>query len=92
MAGAGHRLLRFFIPPFLIFLLPVTPQYSVLVSIMLELDSTFVLVRIRGGGEFGDAWHDAGRRSNRQNAFDDFIAAAEWLCAEGFTTPGILVG
>jgi prolyl oligopeptidase len=65
----------------------VTPQYSVLVSLMLELGSTFVLARIRGGGEFGDAWHDAGRRGKRQNAFDDFIAAAEWLCAEGFTTP-----
>jgi prolyl oligopeptidase len=68
----------------------VTPQYSVLVSIMLALGSTFVLARIRGGGEFGDAWHDAGRRSRRQNAFDDFIAVAEWLCAEGFTTPRML--
>jgi prolyl oligopeptidase len=65
----------------------LTPQYSVLVSIMLELDSTFVLARIRGGGEFGGAWHDAGRRRRRQNAFDDFIAAAEWLCAKGVTTP-----
>jgi prolyl oligopeptidase len=73
----------------------VTPQYSVLVSIMLELESTFVLSRIRGGGEFGEAWHDAGKRRKRQNAFDDFIAAAEWLCAEGVTTSkrlGILGG
>jgi prolyl oligopeptidase len=65
----------------------VTPQYSVLVSTMLELGSTFVLARIRGGGEFGDAWHDAGRQSRRQNAFDDFIAAAEWLSAKGVTAP-----
>jgi len=65
----------------------VTPQYSILVSLMLELDSTFVLARIRGGGEFGQAWHDAGKGVRRQNAFDDFIAAAEWLCAEGVTTP-----
>jgi prolyl oligopeptidase len=64
-----------------------TPQYSVLVSIMLELGGTFVLARIRGGSEFGEAWHDAARRGRRQNAFDDFISAAEWLCAEGVTTP-----
>jgi prolyl oligopeptidase len=64
----------------------VTPQYSVLVSILLELGGTFVIARIRGGGEFGEAWHDAGRRCMRQNTFDDFIAAAEWLCTEGITT------
>jgi len=65
----------------------VTPQYSVLVSIMLDLGCTFVLAGIRGGGECGEAWHDAGRRGKRQNAFDDFIAVAEWLCAEKVTTP-----
>jgi prolyl oligopeptidase len=65
----------------------VTPQYSVLVSIMLDMGGTFVLARIRGGGELGEAWHDAAKRGRRQNAFDDFIAAAEWLCAEGVTTP-----
>jgi prolyl oligopeptidase len=64
----------------------VTPQHSALVSIMLELGCTFVLARIRGGGEFGNAWHDAGRKNLRQNSFDDFIAAAEWLCANGITT------
>lgn len=64
----------------------VTPQYSVLVSIMLELGATFALTRIRGGGEFGGAWHDAGRGGKRQNAFDDFIAVAEWLHSEGITS------
>jgi prolyl oligopeptidase len=65
----------------------VTPQHSVFVSVMLELGSTFVLAQLRGGGEFGEAWHEAANGANRQNAFDDFIAAAEWLCAKGFTTP-----
>lgn len=68
----------------------VTPQYSVLVSIMLESDNTFVLARLRGGGEFGEAWHEEANRAKRQNAFDDFIAAAEWLCAKGLTTPEML--
>jgi prolyl oligopeptidase len=66
---------------------PVTPQYSALISIMLELGCTFVLARIRGGGEFGNAWHDAGKRRRRQNTFDDFIAAASWLSTEGLTSP-----
>jgi prolyl oligopeptidase len=65
----------------------VTPQYSVLVAMIMEFGGTFALARIRGGGEFGEAWHDAAIRGRRQNAFDDFIAAAEWLCAERVTTP-----
>jgi prolyl oligopeptidase len=43
--------------------------------------------QIRGGGEFGKAWHDAGRARNRQTAFEDFISVAEWLCKRGVTTP-----
>jgi prolyl oligopeptidase len=65
----------------------MTPQFSVLVAIMMELGVTFALPQIRGGGEFGKAWHDAGRGRSRQQAFDDFIGAAEWLCREGVTTP-----
>jgi prolyl oligopeptidase len=65
----------------------MTPQFSVLVTIMLELGAVFVLPHIRGGGEFGKAWHEAGKRRNKQTAFDDFIAAAEWLHCEGITTP-----
>lgn len=63
-----------------------TPRFSVLVSIMLELGCVFALPHIRGGGEFGKTWHDAARRRNRQVAFNDFIRAAEWLCATGRTT------
>jgi len=67
--------------------IPITPQFSVLVTIMLELGVVFALPHIRGGGDFGKEWHDAGRGRNRQMAFDDFIQAAEWLCAEGVTSP-----
>jgi prolyl oligopeptidase len=66
--------------------LPMSPQFSVLVSIMMELGVTFALPHIRGGGEFGREWHDAARGRNRQVAFDDFIAAAEWLCSDQVTT------
>jgi prolyl oligopeptidase len=66
---------------------PITPQFSLLVTIMLELGVVFALPHIRGGGDFGKEWHHAGRGRSRQMAFDDFIRAAEWLCAEGITSP-----
>jgi prolyl oligopeptidase len=65
----------------------MTPQFSVLVAIMMELGVTFALPSVRGGGEFGRAWHETARGRNRQIAFDDFVAAAEWLCKNGTTTP-----
>ena len=64
-----------------------TPQFSVLVAIMIDLGATLAIPHIRGGGEFGRAWHDAGRGRNKQVAFDDFIAAAEWLCGQRLTIP-----
>jgi prolyl oligopeptidase len=66
---------------------PTTPQFSVLVAIMMELGVVFAIPHIRGGGEGGKQWHDAGRARNRQFSFDDFIATAEWLCQQGLTTP-----
>lgn len=54
---------------------------------MVELGAVFALPHIRGGGEFGMQWHDAGRSRNRQKAFDDFLNAAVWLCSKGITTP-----
>jgi prolyl oligopeptidase len=65
----------------------MTPQFSVLGTIMKEIGATIAIAHVRGGGEFGQAWHDAGRKQNRQNAIDDFIAAAEWLWAHGVVTP-----
>jgi len=64
----------------------MTPQFSVFVSFMMEQGCIFALPNIRGGGEFGGNWHAAGQRRNRQNAFDDFLAAAEWLIDTGVTS------
>jgi prolyl oligopeptidase len=69
---------------------PMTPQFSVLVALMLARGAIFAIPHIRGGGEFGKAWHNAGRRRNRQTSFDDFFAAAEWLCRAGITSPSQL--
>lgn len=63
--------------------IPMTPQFSVLVAIMMELGAIFALPHIRGGGDFGKDWHDAARGRNRQVAVGDFISAAEWLASEG---------
>jgi prolyl oligopeptidase len=68
----------------------VTPRSSVLVTIMLELGAAFALPHIRGGGEFGKAWHNAGRGRNKQTTFNDFIDAGDWLCSAGFTKPSRL--
>jgi len=65
----------------------LTPQFSVFVSVMLELGFVFAVPEIRGGGERGKSWHEAARNRKRQVAFDDFIAGAEWLCESGFTSP-----
>lgn len=68
----------------------MTPRFSVLVRVMLELGASFVVPHIRGGGEGGSAWHRAAVGRNRQVAFDDFIWAAEWLCQQRVTSPNRL--
>ena len=67
-----------------------TPYFSTGRRVWLDQGGVFVLANIRGGGEFGDAWHLAGNLTKKQNVFDDFIASAEHLIAKGYTSPNKL--
>jgi prolyl oligopeptidase len=67
------------------FSLPQTPGYSPTRMAWLDAGGVYVVANLRGGGEYGTAWHDAGRLLNKQNVFDDFIAAGEYLIREGIT-------
>ena len=64
----------------------MTPAFSALATTWLESGGVFALANLRGGGEFGEEWRRAGMLENKQNVFDDFIAAAERLIAEGYTS------
>ena len=66
--------------------LPLLPGFHNRIHAWLHLGGTYVLANLRGGGEYGDAWHQAGQFFNKQNVFDDFAAAAEYLVKEGYTT------
>lgn len=66
----------------------LTPAFSSVRMAWLRSGGVFALANIRGGGEFGPAWHDAGRLDRKQNSFDDFVAAAEYLVHEGITLKG----
>lgn len=57
----------------------------------MELGGVYAMPAIRGGGEYGDDWHEAGITTNRQNAVDDFVWAGKWLIAEGYTSPSLMV-
>ncbi len=63
------------------------PRYSTARMAWLEAGGAYAVANLRGGGEYGEAWHEAGTKLNKQNVFDDFIAAAEWLIAQDYTTP-----
>jgi len=64
----------------------VTPAFSAGALAFAEAGGVWVVANLRGGGEYGAEWHDAGRLANKQNVFDDAIATAEHLIAEGWTT------
>jgi prolyl oligopeptidase len=68
------------------FNLPQLPGYSATRMAWIQSGGVFALANIRGGSEYGKAWHDAGRLLNKQNVFDDFIAAGEYLIKQGITT------
>ena len=67
------------------FNIPVAPAFSTARLAWIEQGGVFAVANIRGGGEYGKDWHEGGRLANKQNSFDDFVAAAEHLIAEGIT-------
>ncbi|QPF75194.1 S9 family peptidase [Roseateles sp. DAIF2] len=69
---------------------PMTPGYSVTAATWMQMGGVYVSAALRGGGEYGAAWHEAGTKLKKQNVFDDFIAAAEWLIANKYTQPAKL--
>jgi len=71
----------------------LTPAFSPSVLVWLEMGGIFAVPNLRGGGEYGQDWHEAGMHGRKQNVFDDFIAAAQYLIAERYTsTPKLAIG
>jgi prolyl oligopeptidase len=72
------------------FNISLTPAFSVANLAWVEMGGVYVMANLRGGGEYGEAWHKAGTKLQKQNVFDDFIGAAEWLVSHKVTSPSKL--
>jgi prolyl oligopeptidase len=72
--------------------IPLTPDFRPRIVEWMQMGGIYAVANIRGGSEYGEAWHQAGMRANKQKVFDDFISAAEWLIAEKYTsTPKLAI-
>jgi prolyl oligopeptidase len=72
------------------FNISLTPSFSVATLVWLEMGGVYAVPNLRGGGEYGEEWHQAGMHEKKQNVFDDFVAAAEYLIAQRYTSPARL--
>jgi len=68
------------------FNIPLTPRFSITRLTWMDIGGVFAMANLRGGGEYGQKWHKAGTKLQKQNVFDDFIGAAEWLIESGYTS------
>jgi prolyl oligopeptidase len=68
----------------------ITPEFSVASLVWMEMGGIYAVANLRGGGEYGEAWHEAGTKAKKQNVFNDFISGAEFLIGNRYTSPAKL--